>query len=111
MDRPCEWAAPDGYVVSTDLVRLDIDRIHPFLSTAYWSTGIPRDIVQRSIVNSLPFGLYAPSGQQAGFARVVTDRATYAYLGDVYVETARCPPRVHTVGEPGHPFVHRASTG
>jgi GNAT superfamily N-acetyltransferase len=41
----------------------------------------------RSIVNSLPFGLYAPSGQQAGFARVVTDRATYAYLGDVYVET------------------------
>jgi GNAT superfamily N-acetyltransferase len=88
MDSPCEWVAPDGYVVSTDPVRLDIDRIHRFLSTAYWSTGIPRDVVERSIVNSLPFGLYAPSGQQAGFARVVTDRATYAYLGDVYVETA-----------------------
>jgi hypothetical protein len=55
--------------VSTDPVRLDVDRIHRFLSTAYWSTGIPRDLVQRSIANSLPFGLYAPSGQQAGFAR------------------------------------------
>jgi GNAT superfamily N-acetyltransferase len=87
MDSPCEWVAPDGYVVSTDPVRLDIDRIHHFLSSAYWSTGIPRDVVRRSIVNSLPFGLYAPSGQQAGFARVVSDRATYAYLGDVYVET------------------------
>ena len=51
-------------------------------------TCVPRDVVQRSIANSLPFGLYAPSGQQAGFARVVTDRATYAYLGDVYVEEA-----------------------
>ena len=83
-----EWAAPAGYVVSTNTVRLDVDRIHRFLSTAYWSRGIPRDVVHRSIVNSLPFGLYAPSGQQAGFARVVTDRATYAYLGDVYVEIA-----------------------
>jgi GNAT superfamily N-acetyltransferase len=88
MQSPHEWAAPAGYVVSTDPVRLDVDRIHRFLSTAYWSAGIPRDIVQRSIANSLPFGLYAPSGEQAGFARVVTDRATYAYLGDVYVETA-----------------------
>ena len=86
MDGPREWAAPDGYVVSTDPARLDIERVHRFLSTAYWSAGIPRDVVQRSIVNSLPFGLYARSGQQTGFARVVTDRATYAYLGDVYVE-------------------------
>jgi GNAT superfamily N-acetyltransferase len=61
-------------------------RICRFLSTAYWSAGIPRDVVERSIANSLPFGLYAPSGQRAGLARVVTDRATYAYLGDVYVE-------------------------
>jgi GNAT superfamily N-acetyltransferase len=88
MQSPREWAAPAGYVVSTDPVRLDVDRVHRFLSTAYWSRGIPRDVVQRSIANSLPFGLYALSGQQAGFARVVTDRATYAYLGDGYVETA-----------------------
>jgi GNAT superfamily N-acetyltransferase len=88
MDGLCEWSGPDGYVVSTDPVRLDIDRIHQFLSTAYWSTGIPRDVLERSIANSLPFGLYATLGEQAGFARVVTDRATYAYLGDVYVEKA-----------------------
>jgi GNAT superfamily N-acetyltransferase len=86
VQRPCEWTAPDGYVVSTDPGRLDVDGVHHFLTTAYWSAGIPRDVVLRSIANSLPFGLYAPSGQQAGFARVVTDRATYAYLGDVYVE-------------------------
>ena len=88
MQSPREWAAPAGYVVSTDPLRLDVDRVHRFLSTAYWSRGIPRDVVQRSIANSLPFGLYAASGEQAGFARVVTDRATYAYLGDVYVERA-----------------------
>jgi GNAT superfamily N-acetyltransferase len=88
MDGPWEWPAPDGYVVSTDPLRLDIARIHRFLSTAYWATGIPLQVVERSIANSLPFGLYGPSGLQAGFARVVTDRATYAYLGDVYVEAA-----------------------
>jgi GNAT superfamily N-acetyltransferase len=81
-----EWPGPEGYVVCTDPARLNIDRIHGFLSTAYWSAGIPRDVVERSIANSLPFGLFAPSGEQAGFARVVTDRATYAYIGDVYVE-------------------------
>ncbi|MBV8221050.1 MAG: hypothetical protein JO325_21515 [Solirubrobacterales bacterium] len=57
MQGPREWAAPSGYVVSTDPGRLDIDRIHRFLSTAYWSAGIPLDVVQRSIANSLPFGL------------------------------------------------------
>ena len=87
MNGPSEWVEPSGYAVSTDPVRLDIARIHRFLSTAYWSAGIPREVVRRSIVHSLPFGLYAPRGQQVGFARVVTDRATYAYLGDVYVET------------------------
>ena len=87
MLRRSEWAAPGGYVVSTDPGRLDIDRIHRFLSTAYWSAGIPREVMERAIAHSLPFGLYAPSGEQAGFARVVTDCATYAYLGDVYVET------------------------
>jgi GNAT superfamily N-acetyltransferase len=88
MDGRCEWIGSDQYVVSTDPARLDVDRIHQFLYTAYWSTGIPREVVERSIANSVPFGLYAPSREQVGFARVVTDRATYAYLGDVYVETA-----------------------
>jgi GNAT superfamily N-acetyltransferase len=75
----------DGYVVSTDASRLDMDIIHGFLLQAYWSRGVPRDVVERSIANSLPFGLYSPSGAQVGFARVVTDRAVVAYLGDVFV--------------------------
>ena len=64
--------------------RLDIGVIHGFLSAAYWSPGIPRDIVQRAVDNSLCFGLYR-RGAQIGFARFVTDRATFAYLADVFV--------------------------
>ena len=75
----------DGYEVSTDPARLDLDVIHGFLVTAYWCAGIARDTVERAIAGSIPFGLYAPDGAQAGFARVVTDRATFAYLGDVFV--------------------------
>jgi GNAT superfamily N-acetyltransferase len=82
-----EWAGPDGYLVSTDPARLDLDRIHRFLAASYWATGIPREVVARSVANSLPFALSAPSGDQVGFARVISDRATYAYLGDVYVES------------------------
>lgn len=75
----------DGYEVSTDRDRLDLAVIHAFLRTSYWSPGVPRDVVERAITNSLPFGLYSPSGEQVGFARVVTDYATYAYIGDVFV--------------------------
>jgi GNAT superfamily N-acetyltransferase len=75
----------DGYVVSTDLERLDVDVIHGFLRTAYWSAGIPRATVERALAHSIPFGLYEPGGSQCGFARVVSDRATFAYLGDVFV--------------------------
>ena len=88
MDNVGEWTEAAGYVVSTDPARLDLDRIHAFLSGAYWSPGIPRELVERAIANSMPFGVYAPSGEQVGFARVVTDRATYAYLADVFIETA-----------------------
>lgn len=73
------------YLVSTDASLLDIGRIHGFLTRSYWAKGIPRDTVARSIENSIAFGLY-DAGGQIGFARVVTDRATFAYLGDVYVE-------------------------
>jgi GNAT superfamily N-acetyltransferase len=75
----------DGYVVTTDRERLDLDLIHGFLRTAYWSTGIPRETVARALEHSIPFGLYGPDGAQCGFARVVSDRATFAYLGDVFV--------------------------
>jgi GNAT superfamily N-acetyltransferase len=74
----------DGYLVSTDPERLDVDAIHAYLTRSYWSEGIPRSIVERSIRGSLCFGLYKAHAQ-IGFARVITDRATFAYLCDVYV--------------------------
>jgi GNAT superfamily N-acetyltransferase len=83
--REREWKDPSGYVVSTDRSRLDLELIHAFLTNAYWSPGVPREVVARSIANSLPFGLYSASGEQAGFARAVTDYAVFAYLGDVFV--------------------------
>lgn len=73
------------YVVSTDPARLDLDVIHDFLTNCYWAKGIPRDVVARSIEHSLCFGVYDGSGAQVGLARVVSDFATVAYLGDVFV--------------------------
>jgi GNAT superfamily N-acetyltransferase len=80
-----EWVNA-GYAVSTDRDRIDRAAVHRFLSEdAYWSPGVPRDVVDRSIDGSLCFGLYAPDGSLAGFGRAITDRATYAYLADVFV--------------------------
>jgi GNAT superfamily N-acetyltransferase len=73
-----------AYEISTDSARLDVDAIHAFLTRSYWSPGIPRATVARAIANSLCFGVFW-QGQQVGFARVVTDRTTFAYLCDVYV--------------------------
>ena len=78
----------DGYEISTDPARLDLDLIHRFLSEeAYWSPGVPREVVERSIDGSLNFGLYL-GAEQVGFARVVTDYATIAWLADVFVVDA-----------------------
>ena len=73
-----------AYEISTDSARLDVDAIHAFLTQSYWSPGIPRATVARAIANSLCFGVFW-QGQQVGFARMVTDRTTFAYLCDVYV--------------------------
>jgi GNAT superfamily N-acetyltransferase len=73
------------FVISTDLDRLDLDVIHGFLTNCYWAKGIPREVVARSIEHSLCFGVYDGNGAQIGFARVVSDFATVAYLGDVFV--------------------------
>ncbi|MFP2957128.1 GNAT family N-acetyltransferase [Myxococcus sp. 1LA] len=81
---PYEVHRDDGFVVSDDPARIDLDVIHGYLSRSYWSTGIPRETVERAARNSLVFGLYSPEGQ-VGYARVVTDRATFAYLCDVFV--------------------------
>jgi GNAT superfamily N-acetyltransferase len=71
-------------IVSTDRARLDIDLIHRVLASTYWASGIPRDVVIRAIAGSIAFGLYE-HGRQMGFARVISDMATYAYLADVFV--------------------------
>jgi GNAT superfamily N-acetyltransferase len=73
------------YVISTDPSRLDLDVIHRFLTNGYWAQGIPREVVARSIEQSLCFGIYDGTSAQIGFARVVSDFATVAYLGDVFV--------------------------
>jgi GNAT superfamily N-acetyltransferase len=73
-----------GYSITTDRSALDMVTIHTFLRTSYWARDIPRAVVERSLRNSLCFGLYAED-TQVGFARVVTDRATFAYLADVFV--------------------------
>ena len=79
-----EWQRGD-YEVSTDPERIDIESVHRFLSDeAYWSPGVPEGVVRRAIAGSIVFGLYHGS-EQVGLARVVSDRATFAWLCDVYV--------------------------
>jgi len=79
-----EWHRGE-YTISTDPSRLDLAVIHEYLSgSAYWAMGRPLELVRRSIENSLPFGVYQGSAQ-IGFARVVTDYATFAWLADVFV--------------------------
>ena len=73
------------FLISTDPRRLDLHVVHNFLTNCYWAKGIPRDVVARSIEHSLCFGIYDGTGAQVGFARVVSDFATVAYLGDVFV--------------------------
>jgi GNAT superfamily N-acetyltransferase len=75
----------DGFEISTDPQRLNVELIHRFLAEeSYWSPGIPRSIVERAIENSLCFGVYDPAAQ-VGFARVVTDRSTFALLADLFI--------------------------
>ena len=83
------------FVISTDRERLDLDVIHPFLTECYWARGIPREVVARSIENSMCFGVYS-DGKQVGFARVISDYATYAYICDVFVLE---PYRGHGLGK------------
>jgi N-acetylglutamate synthase-like GNAT family acetyltransferase len=70
--------------VDSDPARLDLDVIHGFLTNTYWSKGISREVVERALRNSLCYGVYE-GGRQVGFARVVTDQATFAYLADVFI--------------------------
>ena len=77
------------FTISTDKSRLQIDVIHNYLVTSYWAANVPRAIVERSIEHSVCFGVYKGS-DQIGFARVITDQATFGYLADVFIlETYR----------------------
>ncbi len=86
-----EFFTKDNYTISTDKSKLDVPVIHGFLSTSYWAEEIPVEIVKKSIEHSLCFGLYKenkqslPALRQVGFARVISDYATFAYLADVFI--------------------------
>ena len=76
--------AKDKFQVSTETEKFDIDLIHSFLAHSYWAEGIPKEIVERSIAGSLCFGVFE-NNKQVGFARMITDKATFAYLADVFI--------------------------
>ena len=74
----------DGYEIDDDPARLDLDVVHGFVTESYWAGGVPRDVVARSVAHSLNLGLYRGESQ-VGFTRAVTDRATFAWVCDVFV--------------------------
>jgi len=79
-----ETSAAEPVIVDTDPARLDLPMVHAFLVESYWAEGIPFDVFEQSVRHSLCFGVYA-GDRQIGFARVITDHATFAYLADVFI--------------------------
>lgn len=75
----------NDFFISTDKDLLDIEMIHNFLTESYWSKNIPKTVVTKAINNSLCFGIYTKKNKQVGFARLITDFATFSYLADVFV--------------------------
>lgn len=74
-----------GYFVTNNKEKMDFETIYSFISQSYWACGIPREIMERAIMNSECFGVFTDDGKQVGFARLITDYATFAYLADVFV--------------------------
>lgn len=74
-----------SYTISDDRARLDLHAIHAYLSRAYWSPGVPLEVVERAVSGSLCIGAYDAGGAQVGLARFVSDYATFCYVCDVYV--------------------------
>jgi GNAT superfamily N-acetyltransferase len=77
----------EGFAITTDTTFFNIEYIHSFLTRSYWAENIPIETVQKSIDNSLCFGVFH-IGRQIGFARLITDKATFAYLADVFIDEA-----------------------
>jgi GNAT superfamily N-acetyltransferase len=90
------WDGPDGYFASDDAALVDIKRVHKWMSEeSYWAAGRSSEVMARAVENSLVVGLYTADGEQAGFARFVTDYATFGWLCDVFIDSAR---RGHGLG-------------
>jgi hypothetical protein len=109
---------PEGYDISADPTRLNLDVIHGFISQSYWAKGMPKALVEKMVRHSLGFGVYHHA-EQVGFARVVTDKTTFAYLADVFVPifkacAAGCSspptPRVSTSDSDSRPLLIRNGT-
>ncbi len=75
----------NNYLVSTDKNKINVDYVHGFLSQSYWSPGVPVKVVKKAMKGSLCFGVYYKD-KQVGYARMVTDKATFAYLADVFID-------------------------
>lgn len=74
-----------GYKISAQTQDMDLNVIHGYISGSYWAKNIPLKVMKKAIDNSLCFGIFTEAGEQVGFARMVTDKATFAYLADVFV--------------------------
>jgi GNAT superfamily N-acetyltransferase len=85
---PFTLTRDDGLTLSDDAARLDLDRICAWLASSYWANERDRAQIERSLAGSLPYGVYAPGGEQVALARATTDRATFAWIGDVIVDEA-----------------------
>jgi GNAT superfamily N-acetyltransferase len=84
-----EWGRPDGYLISDDRARIDVIRVHHWLSDeSYWAAGVSLETVAKSVQNSITLGCYDQSGVQVGVTRVITDGATVGVVSDVFVETS-----------------------
>ena len=82
----------NNYLISTDKSKIDIDYVHGFLTQSYWSPGVPIQVVKKAMEGSLCFGIYdndlqtLPPGRQVGYARMITDKATFGWLADVFID-------------------------
>jgi GNAT superfamily N-acetyltransferase len=92
MHKMSYTVAKNNYIISTDKSKIDIDYVHRFLSQSYWSPGVSIQVVKKAMEGSLCFGIYnndlqtLPACRQIGYARMITDRATFAYLADVFID-------------------------
>lgn len=75
-----------GYRISSDFKEMDIHKIHSYIAQSYWAKNIPIETFEKALNNSLCFGVFSDEHKQVGFARMITDHATFAYLADVYIE-------------------------